>query len=69
MIHEILQTHKHYLESRYKELNTRIEIYNKVLAEMTEDKTKLENLITNIDNIMSEHESACIRAREICENT
>ena len=47
-----LQTHKHYLESRYKELNTRIEIYNKVLAEMTEDKTKLEKLITNIDIIM-----------------
>ena len=47
-----LQTHKHYLESRHKELNARIEIHNKVLTEMTEDKTKLEKLITNIDIIM-----------------
>jgi len=50
-MHE-LQTHKNYLESKYKELDQQIGIYNKVLEEMKEDRVRLEKLIKKLDIIM-----------------
>lgn len=47
-----LQTHKIYLEGKHKELNTKIDIFNKTLNELIDDRTKLQKLITNIDIIM-----------------